>query len=203
MRVSATDIDAFRRWRDDEEAELEPLLAQLRREMAPSKPMLAGTALHAALEVAEPGEFSRLEALGHTFDLEIDGEIDLPPIRELKVTAEHVIDGVPVTVVGKVDAVLGRRVDDHKFTSRFDPERFLASFQWRIYLDVFGADTFRWNVFEGRAIGERHYVIHSLHRLTCYRYPAMRDDIVRELRQFVAFAREHLPERFNTNREAA
>lgn len=196
MRCSATEIDAFRRWRDTEDADLAPLLAQLRRELPETEPMRAGKAFHRALELAQAGEVERLEADGYTFDLAIDDAIDLPDIRELKATREYVINGVPVTLVGMVDALEGRRVDDHKFTSRWDAERFLAGFQWRIYLEVFGADVFRWNVFEGRETSPRHYAVHALHRLTMQRYPGMAEDVERELAEFVDFAREHLPERF-------
>lgn len=196
MRCSATEIDAFRRWRDTEDAELAPLLAQLRRELPETEPMRAGKAFHRALELAQAGDVERLEADGYTFDLTFDATLDLPEIRELKATREYVIDGVIVTLVGMVDTLTGKRADDHKFTSRWDAERFLASYQWRIYLEIFDADTFRWNVFEGREIEPRYYGVHAFHPLIMHRYPGMADDVERELREFVRFAREHLPERF-------
>ena len=52
MRMSATDLDAFRYWRDNEDADLGALVSQLRRELPPTEPMLAGTAFHKALELA-------------------------------------------------------------------------------------------------------------------------------------------------------
>lgn len=196
MRVSATNIDAFRRWRDNEDADLDELIAQLRKELPPTEPMLAGSAFHKALEHAEYGEAMVLEADGYRFDLDLDGELDLPAIRELKATREYVIDGEPVTLVCVADTMHGRRVDDHKFTGRFDPERFMAGYQWRVNLEVFEADEFRWNVFEGSPVGDRHYRIHALHTLAMRRYPGMGNDVVRELGEFLDFARIHLPERF-------
>lgn len=195
LRVSATDIDALRRYRGDEDADLADLLTQLRRESAPSPAMLAGTAMHKALEESEPGEHGELKADGYTFEIRVDGEIDIPEIREMKATEDYQIGDVLVTLVGKVDAVRGKRVDDHKFTGRYDPERFLNSYQWRVYLEIFGADEFRWNVFEGREIGEQHYAINAFHQLTMHRYPGMGDDIRRELSGFVEFAKVHLPEK--------
>lgn len=195
LRVSATDIDALRRFRDDEGADLADLLAQLRRESPPTPAMMAGTALHKALEFAPDGEFEMLEADGYTFTFAASAEVDIPAIREIKATREYLIDGCAVTLVGKVDAVHGRRVDDHKFTSRYDAERFLNSYQWRIYLEVFEADEFRWNVFEGRETGEKQYTINSVHPLTMHRYPGMAEDVERELRAFVDLARRHLPEK--------
>lgn len=196
MRVSATELDAFRYYRDSKDAELEPLLAQLRRALPPTEPMLAGRAFHKALELAEPGEVGVFEAEGYRFEIAADVEIDLPNVRELKATRDYLIDGEPVTLVGMVDAIHGQRVDDHKTTSRFDPERFLGGLQWRVYLEVFGADEFRWNVFEWREVEPKTYVVHAFHSLTAYRYPGIAADVERELGLFVDFARQHLPERF-------
>ena len=197
LRVSATDIDAFRRYQAEDDVELADLLSQLRREEPPTESMLAGTALHSALEHAEPGEHGRFMADGYAFTFEAEGEIDLPSIREMKATRDYAIGDCLLTLVGKVDAIHGRRVDDHKYTSQYDAERYLGSYQWRIYLEVFGADEFRWNIFEGREDGPKSYVIRAIHKLTMHRYPGMADDIERELYRFVAFARFHLPERFN------
>lgn len=196
LRVSASDIDAWRYFMADEDAELADLLAQLRRQTTPTPAMLAGTALHAALEHSEPGEHGELSANGYTFEFKADGEIDLPVIRELKATRDYEIGDCRVTLVGKVDAIHGRRVDDHKFTSRYDAERFLGSMQWRVYLDLFGANEFRWNVFEGRPDPQdpTRYVIHAVHQLTMHRYPGMGADIESALARFVEFARAHLPE---------
>jgi hypothetical protein len=196
LRVSASDIDSLRYFRNDEEADFAVFLADLRRENEPSPSMLAGTALHKALELAEPGEVETLKVDGYSFKIEADAEIDLPSIREIKSTMEFVVDDCRVTLVGKVDAIHGTRVVDHKFTTRFDPEKFMESYQWRSYLTVFGADVFNWNVFEARETGPKTYVVHTVHKLTMHRYPGMRDDLLIEIGKFVQFARAHLPERF-------
>lgn len=195
LRVSATDIDAFRRFRDNEDGDLSELLAQLRWKLPATDPMLAGSALHKALEELGEGEFVSLSADGYTFNFSSDAELDIPAIRECKATRDWVVDGCLVTLVGKVDAVQGKRIDDHKLTGHFDSERFLNSYQWRIYLEVFGADEFRWNIFEGRETEPRQYVISAVHPLTIHRYPGMEADVLHELRAFLWFAREFLPER--------
>lgn len=197
LRVSATDIDAFRYFRADEDADLATFLADMKRWTPPTPAMDAGTALHKALENATPGDYAKLEADGFTFHVQADAALDLPDIRECKATREYMVGSVSVTMVGKVDAVCGKRIDDHKFTgSSFDAERFLGSYQWRIYLDVFGADEFRWNVFEGRETDPQVYVIHHVHPLRMHRYPGMGEDIATELERWVEFCRQHLPERF-------
>ena len=195
LRISATDIDSYRRFRGDEEDDLATFLARLRKWEPPTPAMKAGTALHKALENATPGQYLTLEADGYTFEIRGTNALDLPDIRECKATREYEIGGLTVTVVGKVDAVHGNRIDDHKFTGRFDAERFLDSYQWRIYLEVFGADEFRWNVFEGTEVGDKQYVISAVHPLRTFRYPGIGADVERELGLFTEFAKAHLPER--------
>ena len=204
MRISATHIDAYRYYRQHEESSLEKLIADLRRESPPTEAMLVGTALHKALEFAKEGAVTHLFQDGYSFEIATDAIIDLAEIRELKTTAEWMIDGTPVTLVGKVDGIHGKRIDDHKTTSSsFDAEKYLNTFQWRIYLELFKADVFLWNVFELKqdAKNWKHYVIRDVHQLQAYRYPGMRQDIEDELRLFVDFASAFLPDRFS--KEAA
>jgi hypothetical protein len=137
-----------------------------------------------------------MEANGFTFDMQVEAEIDLPTIREMKATRDYLVNQTLVTLVGKVDAIHGRTVTDHKFTGRYDPERFMGSIQWRVYLTVFDANEFVWNVFEGSEKEPRSYVIRHLHRLTMHRYPGMERDVLHEIGLFLEFARGHLPERF-------
>jgi len=200
IRISATDIDSLRYYMADEDGDLTELLARFRRELPPTDAMLAGTALHDALEHCELGDHGELTAKGFTFYFQCNGEIDIPAIREVKATRNYQIDGCLVTLVGKVDGIHGKRIDDHKLTSRYDAEKFLNSMQWRVYLDVFGADEFRWNIFEGRSSTNdpKLYTIFAMHQLRTHRYPEMGDDIERELSRFVEFARVHLPERFKS-----
>jgi hypothetical protein len=195
LRISVTDIDRLRWFRQDEDAELSTFLADMRRETPPTEAMMAGTALHKALETAALGDHKGFRQDGYTFSFETDAELDLPAIREIKATGEFVVDGCVVTLVGKVDAVHGGRVDDHKLTGRYDPERFLGSHQWRCYLLLLGADLFRWNVFEATESSPKNYLVKHIHQLTMHRYPGMRDDVIRELGWFVQFARAYLPER--------
>lgn len=195
IRVSASDIDSFRYFLADEDAELPDLLGRLRRTEPPTEAMMAGTAFHTALQLSQSGSLEEIVSDGFRFRLDLDDELDLPAMREIKTTRDYEVGGHVVTLVGKVDAVLGRRIYDHKLTARYDAERFLGSMQWRIYLDLFGADEFRWNVFEAREVGEREYAIKELHKLTMHRYPGMEDDIVRELATFLEFAVTHMPER--------
>lgn len=196
LRVSATDLDQLRYFRETDDMELAELIARLKHLMPSSEAMEAGTALHKALEHAEPGEHKGFKVDGFTFSFDTDAEIDLPPIRECKSVIEVTIGDVLVTMVCKVDAIHGRWIADHKFTAKFDPDRYLSSYQWRAYLHAFDADEFRWNIFEAIEGAPKNYIIRNFHPLRIHRYPGMAEDVERELGEFVRFARDHLPERF-------
>lgn len=197
LRVSVTDLDQLRYYRDTDDMELADLIARLKHLMPSSQEMQAGTALHKALELAEPGDFKGLSADGFIFSFETDAEIELFPTRETKTEQRYLIGDCEVTLVGKVDALHGKRIDDHKFTSKFDPDRYLNSYQWRCYLEMFGADIFRWNIFEATESAPNNYLIRNVHPLTMSRYPGMAEDVERELTEFVVFARQHMPEKFS------
>lgn len=197
MRCSVTDIEAYRWYRALEDMPLDKLLRQLRRQEEPTINMLAGTAFHQLLEDSEPGELDDAESQGFHFQFDLDAELRLPTARELKAEGEITVNGIPVTLVGKVDAIHGCRVYDHKLTGRFDAERYANSFQWRAYLYLLDCQWFTYNVFTGRPERDSntHWRVTAFDALDFYRYPGMEDDVLRELGQFVDFACEYLPER--------
>lgn len=183
-RVS--NLEAFRRWREDEEQSLEDLIRYITVD-DPTPAMLAGTAFHKALETAECGTHDTLKANGYTFHL-TGGDIELPSIREMRGDRDY--GGLIVS--GQVDAIIGKTVIDHKTTSKFDAERYLAGYQWRFYLDIFGGDVFRWNVFEIREVAPNEYTVAEPQTLSANRYPEMHDDCSALAGEYLAFARNHL-----------
>ena len=199
FRVS--EVESFRQWRDDPDADLDVLLDRLRGQTEPSEVMLAGTAFHQALEDAPTGlTATSLGANGYTFNMEGDFTIGLCGIREVRAGKTYRGEGYEITVSGQLDAIHGKRVEDHKTTSRFDPERYLAGYQWRLYLDIFGADHFRWNVFEIACNDDALpagmvWDVHAQHTLEQFRYPGMEADCARLVRDLADFTRAQLPER--------
>lgn len=193
MRISVSDLDAYRYYRDNEDAELDDLLARLRRETPPTAQMLAGTALHAALENAQE-DTAVLEANGHKFKFVAECDVYLPQVRELKGEMQIQTPIGPVTLVGVVDAI-GGDIQDHKLTARFDAERYAASYQWRCYLLMFGGRRFVYNVFVGKEDSANQYLIYEFHRFPLYAYPALREDVEREVGQFAVFL-----DRYNVTR---
>lgn len=196
FRVS--EVESFRQWRLDEEADLDLLLQRMRGQSEPSEAMLAGTAFHAALEAACTGiEVSTIGAQGYTFEFADDFRLELPAVREVRASKTYMVDGQPITISGQLDAIHGRRVEDHKTTGRFDPERYMDGYQWRLYLEIFGANLFRWNVFEIKATDDPlTWAVTAQHTLEQYRYPGIGDDCERLVTELARFAAEHLPERF-------
>lgn len=196
MLARVSNLEAFRRWREDEGSTVEDFLHQLTH-FEPTPAMKAGTAFHAAIEQAQPGEHEQLSAMGYTFLLP-DGTLVLPAIRELRGFKRY----GELAVTGCVDCLDGRRVDDHKTTSRFDAERYLAGYQWRFYLDIFEADVFRWNVFEIRNTKGLIYEVSDPQTLEVCRYPNLERDCEQLAREFHEFMVVHKPD-YTALREAA
>lgn len=190
MLTRVSNIETYRRWRADPDAIADALVARL-QDFEPTKAMLAGTAFHKCMEDAVPGEYDVLEANGFTFYLP-DAAIALPTIRELRCFGQY----GPLRVTGQVDALYGKRVEDHKTTAYFNADGYLEGCQWRFYLDLFGADVFRWNVFEIKPMKgkERTYEVSAPQTLEQYRYPGLHDDCMDLAAGFYQFATTHMKE---------
>jgi hypothetical protein len=199
MLTRVSNIETWRRWRSDEDATPDDLVARLTA-FEPTEAMLAGTAFHKALELAQPGEYAELSALGYTFLL-ADAELALPTVRELRCFGNY----GPLRVTGQVDALYGKRVEDHKTTANFSADGYLEGCQWRFYLDLFGADVFRWNVFEIKPVKDRPntYEVGAPHLLEQCRYPGLHDDCMDLARGFYDFAALHMPQHNIPTEQAA
>lgn len=196
MRLSVTDLDSFRYYKESEEMDVDALLRRLRKQEPPSQAMLAGRALHSVLEHATAGAaLDVAEAEGFKFHFKVDCAIELPAVRELKGEVQIVTPAGLVTLVGVVDGLEGG-IYDHKLTARFDAERYADSYQWRCYLEMFGARKFVYNVFEGKE-GDHpnEWVIFGFQQFPLYAYEGMRADVVRELSELAAFVRKFVPEK--------
>lgn len=190
MLARVSNIETFRRWRLDEEQDTGDLIARL-TDFQPTEAMLAGTALHKALELATPGEYTTLDAMGYTFLIPDDCAIALPTIREFRASKSY----GPILVTGQVDGLHLKRVEDHKSTGYFNGDGYWEGCQWRFYLDIFDADVFRWNVFPIKPVRgkERTYTVDPPEILEQVRYPGLHDDCKRLALDFYAFASQHLP----------
>lgn len=193
MRVSVSDIECYRRYRDNEAVTLEECLSQLRRERPATPAMAAGSALHKLLENAKYGdEFLYADQDGFHFYFGCEVDLEMGEVRELKGEIELETPSGPVTLVGVVDAV-DRAITDYKLTGRFDGERYAESYQWRCYLMMFGFDRFDYKVFVGQESTDgEQWTIREYHELPVYRYPGMEQDVYREVAEFAAFSLQYL-----------
>lgn len=193
MIYRVSNVEAYRQWLQDDESDLSDLAARITGTMEPTEAMLAGTAFHLALENAGEGETLTLESPGYRFTFLCDAAIELPSIREIRSSKTYIVDGEPIVISGQLDAIDGKRIDDHKTTSRFDPERYLDGYQWRLYLDIFDADVFRWNVFEIKQEvvlpDIQEWSVIAAHRIEQYRHPMLERDCQRLVEGFARLVR--------------
>lgn len=194
-RYRVSNVARFAEWEKDDDIETESLINDILGRSEPSKSMLAGTAFHSILERASAGdEIEEATQDGFTFIIGADLDIALGQIREIRSSKTYIVDGEPIVISGQLDSITGRRIEDHKTTSRFDPDRYLAGWQWRLYCDIFDADTFRWNVFEIAELADDPmvYEVRSLHRLEQTRYPELGEDCQAVVERFARFVRERV-----------
>lgn len=184
-------VEHWRKWKDADDATLADLFHN-----PESEAMAAGTAFHKALELAADGEYTELQAHGYLFTIPENIVVEAAPVRELRCFKTYSVDGLPVTITGQVDQMAGLRIDDHKTTGRFDPDRYLSGYQWRLYLDIFGADVFRWNVFEIDEVDFKTYAVRGSHRLEQYRYPDLGKDCQSLIEDFARFMRSEAVQTF-------
>jgi hypothetical protein len=183
-----TEVESFRIWKGDEDLDLGWILSRL-RDRVESEAMRVGTAFHKALELGSVGDYDMLSGDGYLFHVNADITLELPTIREVRTGKQY----GDLTVSGQVDAIDGRIIYDHKTTKQFDADRYMESYQWRYYLDLFDADAFRYNVFVLKETDDpKVYVVSDFHRLEQRRYPDLHADCERLAGQFAEFAREHL-----------
>lgn len=197
IRISATSLEAFRRWKANPDADLDEIISYLLRKTPPTEAMAAGSAFHRVLENASTGELTVVSVDGFTFDFtQMEGELALPDRREKKLTLEAEIAGEPVTFVGVVDAIDDTTIYDHKLTASIDPENYTDSLQWRCYLDWFGKNKFTYNLFQKYQPARQPdtYLIKQFMPLTFYSYPEIHRDVTEAATEFVHFIKEFIPE---------
>jgi hypothetical protein len=212
MRISATELESYRYYLDSD-MDSRSFLERLRGFESTDK-MQAGSAFHHLLEHST-GELEDAVVYGwpdgdrlkfdlyptllpdeqeFSFHIKLDGEIDLPVLKEAKVERTLTVDDMEVTLVAMSDGVSGRRVVDYKLSDGFDVERYESSLQWRTYLSLFDADEFEYAVFTAKE-KKGVWVVSALDRFRCYRYPGMDEEVEQWVADFARFLKRHLPER--------
>jgi hypothetical protein len=143
LSFTVSQLDVFRAWEDDEDADMGWLLNALTSKEQ-TEDMKRGAAFHAALETIGTGEVDRIDSQGFSFLFNDDFEIPLFPMREVRGQKNY--GGIEIR--SRVDGIIGNWVMDHKASTYFDAEKYFKKYAWRLYLSIFGADRFTWNIFE-------------------------------------------------------
>ena len=145
---------------------------------------------------SEPVSEDMLIADGHAFAFTCDAEIEAWRRRELK--AEKDYDGI--TVSARCDRLYGSVIADDKTTESFSKggvERYIDKWQWKYYLDIFGAHEFVWHIWECREIKfkpsdypgiKAAWEVHNHHVIKNYRYPELESECREFARGFKNFA---------------
>lgn len=196
LRLSVTQLEAYRCWLENEEASVEEMVAYLESKTEPSPSMLAGSAFHKVLESAQNIPLEYVEQDGFRFDFrELDDELALPAIKEFKFYAQREIEDVIVTFVGVIDALDSQAVYDHKLTSVINLDRYENSMQWRAYLYFLSMPTFTYNLFRKyQPVAEPDLIIlKELLQVSFHAYPEMEADILELTAQLIEFIKQHAP----------
>lgn len=203
LRLSVTMLDTYMAGVNDDDMTAEELAQRLFGKFQSSLSMQAGTALHSALENASDADdlthYLAESRNGFAFVLpdDLEGLVELGNVREYK----RVWRVLPnVDLVGKIDAETQAFVIDHKLSGRFDPDRYMDSWQWRAYLAMTGKQRFAYQVFEHGGIpddaddlGNRLIKIKDYHRLELATYDGLMADVVWAVEALADFARQWQP----------
>jgi len=189
LTTTVSHLDVYVGWKEREDQSLDDLVTMLKPQEFPTEPMLRGRAFARCMENAANGEVNELSCDGYTFSFTGDFTIESFPRREESVEKNY----GGIIVKARCDRRIGRLIVDDKTTSQFDAERYLNKVQWKYYLDMFGADTFTWYVWECKEMKEpKTYCIHGLHRLSQNRYDGLERDCRELALEFRDFAAKNL-----------
>jgi hypothetical protein len=195
LRVSATDIEQFRRCVQEEYASAAELEAKLRG--APFEQRWqasAGQSWHSILKT-DVGKFWETDQVqyvtqgAYTFSVhqrDVARKWIGPGVWELKET--KLLDGV--TIVAKADHCHGLVIQDNK--TKFSPVHegdLEPSLQWRVYLWCHEAKLFRYNMFSMKdPDGGGYCDLYDIQSFRFWPYLRMESDIRRWLKEFLSWA---------------
>ena len=194
IRISATTLEAYRRWLDNPEATIDDMVAYLEKKITPNEAMLAGSAFHKVLENNENITLDCIEADGFIFDFSgINEAIYIPKIKEYKFELPAIVKGEGVTFVGVVDAMESGCIYDHKLTASANAEDYTDSMQWRCYLSWLGLNKFTYNLFQkyNPSADPDRYIIKSVLQVSFNRYPEIDNDVNTMAARLVDFIKNH------------
>lgn len=172
QRVSVSKLDTFNKYRCEviSEDELILYLAGPREE---SEYMRVGTAISAYFETGDPEYLADARIVPQSL-ADVMAPCDWEGEPEVWVSG----DVGPLHVVGRLDRLFGMRALDYKAKfSTFSVDRYLDSYQWRLYLHMTGAREFLFRVF--RLPPSPPYAVQEAHTIKLWTYPELASDCER------------------------
>ena len=142
--VTALDaLDFYLGGEADSSASLRDYLKEILRLAPPTEAQTRGLEFEKWLDNQIDGKFDA------SWETSLTIEIPRVVVRQVGVSREYNINGRKVVVVGRVDAIHGRVIDDWKTTLKApEYEKYADKWQWRAYLRMFGYDQFQYHVFK-------------------------------------------------------
>lgn len=190
MRLSATLLESFRLWMNEDWMTTERFIDDLTKPFETSYAADLGKAFHKLNEGNTEGPPYRIEL--ECGDIaKFDRTCRLPeypkPITEQKMV--KVIDGHQI--VGMIDGGEGSIIHDIKTSQKpFNADKFADSMQWRVYLEIFQADKCVFDFCQlyqpGKRKGDTTWSVKDRHTLPLYRYPKLGDDVRRHINMCVS-----------------
>lgn len=186
ITVRSSTVESFRLYIDPDVdfISTEEMEARLRGESTSSRAADLGTAFHAAVADDYVGAVLFDDASIAKARAGLEGAVP-----EVSGSIVIDVDGVPVRLTGHTDWLRGLEAWDLKTSDKpIPPERPHDSMQWRCYCLIFGVERFVYRHAQLAEDDDGLVYAKSIDDVVMYRYPHLRDDVVRCLRSLLAFA---------------
>jgi hypothetical protein len=184
MRISATQLESYRLWRDPEQEWMteDALLDSIKGVWVPNHKVSLGSAFGKVLEDPDrylaPGGF-RIKQDGEIFEFSRDviepclAVIDRRGVFEAKAVKAY----GPHDVASKADHLLGADLSEFKTTlSTFDFDKYANSCQWRFMADAFQPRRITYHVFCLSEAMNDVIELRSIETFRLYPYPGLSGD---------------------------
>lgn len=194
MRISATLIDQWLRFRTNEYAKESELIASIKGVFIPNRKMECGSSFDQIVQ--EPAKYRVADTYvcdGIEWPGGILDEKCLPLFNNIttwqpKEIAHYTINRTPVNVVAKVDGLEADGIVEVKTTwSGFDYEKYYSAHQWRHYLLNFDAKWIRYHVFCWTEPVKGPFKLHDVETFTLYPYDRMKAECLETLGELVEY----------------
>ena len=192
MRISATQLEAFRLFTVEDWMTTEMLEASIRGEQPDSPQMALGRAFENIL--MEPARYAVPRGFvsdGYQFSDDTMARclalVDRRGVFQVKATKRYRDD---IDVVAKADQVVGVALAEWKTTTgSFDVEKYLPSLQWRFMVDIFQAKAVQYHVFVLDDHGNSVVDVRSIESFSVYPYRHLAQDCEAWVSQFADYVR--------------